>query len=556
MIRAMIFAIALLGAALFPFAQSSESPDVGKIDMARGSAVLIRDKKVSDVKTGDFLKLNDIVQIGRGSLQIALKDGSTLNLSRGGELRVILQDSATQVTLIEMLHGHVRAHVASITKASGSFEIRTPTARVRALGTVVSVATQNVETSSAVNPQTINQQALDQLPINGRDFTSLIQLTPGTASGTSGRLSLSDYGGVKSTGVWAEDHFASITNFNLQIPGETDLLPGEFTTVPKNLPPQPATPMYLNGNNYSQEFKDFRLNYSLDYSRGGTRTSDAAPQTTPQTPPRTRNPGCGQGSVIDGTYVPLNPPPSGTSFAPPQFHYEVVGTTGISTGLALQIHFFNDSPCSLKFVVTNGAILRPAGYVGRVIEGLLIGTAPLTDFQRMYTLGGKVFLKPTLNLNGVSAPHPEGDGTGLVPVSMRTSVVAPAGTDATMMLRSFCVQLHKLAPIPKTAYKFADTADQQKYSPNRVLVDRAFHMVLTRKITLPPGQSMDNLVQWLLWKNIEGLNEKTFHEEFFHIVKGNYEAQKKKWNKDSERETDRLEQDLWNNIQKVLSTTN
>ncbi len=174
----------------------------------------------------------------------------------------------------------------------------------------------------------------------------------------------------------------------------------------------------------------------------------------------------------------------------------------------------------------------------------------------MYTLGGKVFLKPGLSLNdGNGSDDSLPGGASLVPVSARTTLVAAAGTDATMMLRSYCVQLHKLAPHPKTVYKFADSAEQKKFAPNRVLVDRAFHMVLTRKITLPPGQSMDTLIQWLLWKNIEGLTEKTFRDEFFHIVKTNYDAQKKKWNKDAERETERLEQDLWNNIQKVNAAT-
>ncbi len=304
MTRAVIASIALFCAALFPSAQTNETPDAGKIESVRAPAVLIRDNKVSDAKPGDVLKINDIVQTGKsGRLRIALKDGSTLSLGQGSELRVVAHDPSSQITLIEMLHGRVRAHVTSIAKAGGIFEIRTPTARVRALGTVISLATE-VETQSATIGNVIDQRTVDQLPLNGRDFVSLVQLQPGAQTGTPGQPSLFDFEGVKSTGVTAEDHFASVTNFNPQIPGQTDLLPGEFTIVPRNLPPQPATPMYFNGNDYSQEFKDFRLRFNLNYSVGGFRPSDTANQT----PPPARNPECGRGSVINGTYVPLRSP--------------------------------------------------------------------------------------------------------------------------------------------------------------------------------------------------------------------------------------------------------
>jgi hypothetical protein len=78
-------------------------------------------------------------------------------------------------------------------------------------------------------------------------------------------------------------------------------------------------------------------------------------------------------------------------------------------------------------------------------------------------------------------------------------------------------------------------------------------MVLTREITLPPGQSMDSLVQWLLWKNIEGLSERAFRDEVLRLIKINHEAQKKKWDKNAEHEAERIAQDLWNNVQKVLN---
>jgi hypothetical protein len=539
----LILAVAILSG-LLAQPQDPSQMETGRIDSVRGPAVIIHDRKVADLKTGDVLHANDIVQTGSGGrLRITLKDGSTLAVSSRTELRVVTHDPANQTTLIEMLHGHVRAHVTSVTKPSGGFEIRTPTARIRAIGTVVTAETALVDAANAQVGTVISQDAIRNLPLNGRNPMDLLQLVPGTLPGNADLRSMGDYNGVGSTGVMAEEHFSSVTNFNSQIQGQTDLLPGEFTIVPKDQPPQPATPMYLNGNEYSPDFKDFRLKFNFNYERGANRASGTAPQT----PAPNRDAGCSRGSVINGTFVPMSVPGrSGTTPMIPQFHYEATGTTGISTGNALQIHFYNDSPCPLKFVVTNGAILRPTGFTGRIVEGLLLGTAPLKDYQKMYTIGGKVYLKPNLEL--LRNPAPREDG----PESSEEELIAmPAGTEGTMMLRSFCVELHKLAPHPKSVYKFADAGDQKHFAQNRALVDRAFHMVLTYQITLPPGQTMDGLVQWLLWKNIEGLDEKKFHEEFVGLVKRNYEAQKKKWDKDAEHEVERMEKDLWNNIEKV-----
>jgi hypothetical protein len=553
MYRFLAIVVAVVLSVLLPQPQTSSQSEIGRVDSVRAPAVLIRDRKVSDLKTGDILHANDVVETGsRGRLRITLKDGSTLNVSQGAEMRVVTHDPANQVTLIEMLHGHLRVHVTSITKTTGSFEMRTPTARVRAIGTVVEVQT---DTESARISTVMDQRTIDELPLKGRNFTSLVQLVPGTTGATPDQPSIGDYNGVGSTGVIAEEHFATVTNFYPQISGETDLMPGEFTIVPKGQPPQPATPMYLNGMDYSPEFKDFRLKFDLGYSYGGNRAANTAPQsTTPQTTnpqsetPR-RNPDCGRGSVINGAYVPLNPSTKlGTTPVIPKFHYEATGTTGISTGDALQIHFYNDSPCPLKFVVTNGAILRPTGFTGRVVEGLLFGSQPLKNFQDMYTIGGKVYLKPSLEILRNPELHLGGPDS-----SEEGSLAVPAGTEGTMMLRSYCVELHKLAPHPKSIYKFADEGDQKRFAPNRVLVDRAFHLVLTRQITLPRGQAMDSLVQWMLWKNIEGMDAKKFHEEFSGLVKKNYEAQKKKWDKAAEQESERLEKDLWTNIDKVLA---
>ncbi len=543
-ILAVLAMVLLPGPWLLP--QEPSQPEIAHAESVRGQAVIIRDRKVADLKTGDALRANDIVQTGmRGRVQIKLKDGSTLSVSQRAELRIVTYDPERQVTLIEMLHGHVRAHVTTITKASGSFEIRTPTARIFAVGTVITAETSAVDTTNAATGTVISQQVLDNLPTTGRNISSLSQLAPGVLPGSHSQSTMKDFMLVDGTGVTVEDHFASVMNLDPAVAGQVDLLPGEFTVIKQGSAPEYGSPMYSMGNDYSLEYKTFRSKYDFGYSSDRTRATDAPPRT----PSPNRNPDCGRGTVINGAYVPLSSrAPTGKPVVIPKFRYEATGTTGISTGNALQIRFFNDSPCPLKFVVTNGAILRPTGFTGRVVEGFLLGTQPLKDYQKMYTIGGKVYLLPNIEMIRLAGPRSNGPND-----EETASMAVPAGTEATMMLRSFCVEFHKLAPHPKSIYKFADAGDQNRYAPNRALVGRAFHMVLTHQIALPADQQMDSLVQWLLWKNIEGLNEKKFHEEFFGLVKRNYEAQKRKWDKAAERDILKMEQGLWNNIQKVLA---
>jgi len=547
MFRSLVVLAGLLIWSLLASPQTTEKPECGKIESVRGPAVVIRDRKVADAKAGDVLRVNDVVQTGAGArMRITLMDGSTLSFGARGELRVIQSDTTAQITLIEMLHGNVRANVKTVTKAGGRFEILTPTARVLAVGTVISVGVPEVETSTSANSAVIDQRTLEDLPLNGRDFRSLLQLEPGIAAGNPNSRSLSDYKNVAGTGVTVEDHYGSVTNFDLNIPGQTDLMPGQYTEIPRGEPPKPPAPMYTP-NGFAPGYNDFRQKFFPHFNFD--RAENPAPGS--------RNPDCGRGSIINGVYVP-SIGRNDTNKTPiiPQFRTEITGT-GISTGNALQVHFYNDSPCPLKFVVTSGAILKPTGFTGRVIEGLILGGEPLKDFQKMYTVGGKVYLKPLVGVAPERNEQPPEDDAEEIATGPREGVAleaaVPAGSETTMMLRSFCVELHKLAPHPKTIYKFADEGDQEKYAPNRALVDRAFHMLLTRQITLPPNLSLDNIVQWMLWAHIEQMNEKRFRDEFIDLVKKNYEAHKQKWDKEAEKRTEQMAQDCWMTVQKVLN---
>jgi hypothetical protein len=121
-----------------------------------------------------------------------------------------------------------------------------------------------------------------------------------------------------------------------------------------------------------------------------------------------------------------------------------------------------------------------------------------------------------------------------------------------MPLRSYCVELHKLAPHPKTEYRFGDEEDQKQLGPNRPIVDRTFSMVQTGKLQLPHDHSLDTVIQWSLWSKIEGMDEKKFDEEFLKLVHKNFEAQKRKWDKAAEQQEEASSRTLWQSVQAVL----
>lgn len=132
------------------------------------------------------------------------------------------------------------------------------------------------------------------------------------------------------------------------------------------------------------------------------------------------------------------------------------------------------------------------------------------------------------------------------------TTVAP-GKEVVVPLHSFCVELHKLAPHVNTEYAFADDADQKRLGVSQPILGRVFRMTQSGQITLPPGQSMDTLIQWSLWTSIEGMNKDKFHKEYFTLLKKDYAAMNKKWDKDAEQQVESQSQNLWTNVDKVLA---
>lgn len=196
---------------------------------------------------------------------------------------------------------------------------------------------------------------------------------------------------------------------------------------------------------------------------------------------------------------------------------------GTSTGDVFQVKLKNSSPCRLIVFIPAGAVLKPTGFTERLLKGILVsGTPSLKDFQIMMVTG--------------------------------TEQEAEPGAEITFILRAFCLELHKLAPHQKTKYEFEDPGKQAALAENRGVIDATTQLYHSGQIT-STMHGLDGIIQWAVWASREKMNEKSFHEEFFKLVRKNMEARKEKWNKDTERKVEALEQDLWTNVQKVLQAT-
>ena len=218
------------------------------------------------------------------------------------------------------------------------------------------------------------------------------------------------------------------------------------------------------------------------------------------------------------TFVDLSQPRGST--AP---HSLTITGMGTSTGDVFQVKLKNTGACVLIAFVPAGAVLKPTGFTERVIKGILVsGNPSLKDFQVMISAGTEQEVEP--------------------------------GGEITFTLRAFCLELHKLAPHPKTKYEFEDPEKQAEMAGDRGVIDVATRLYHTGQIQ-SSMHGLDAIIQWALWAAREKMNEKSFHEEFFKLVRKNMEARKEKWNKETERNVEAMEQDLWANVQKVRQAT-
>jgi hypothetical protein len=92
------------------------------------------------LKVGDGVNQEDLVRtLKSGRVRITLQDGSLLNIGALSVMRITKQDPQAQQTQIELTEGILRAEVVTHTKPGASFQVRTPTAIVDVVGTVLFV---------------------------------------------------------------------------------------------------------------------------------------------------------------------------------------------------------------------------------------------------------------------------------------------------------------------------------------------------------------------------------------------------------------------------------
>lgn len=123
-----------------PLGAQSPSDTAGNISavmptttVARGAAKA--SPAIQAVK-GTPLLWRDTVQTGKsGRVRVQLEDNSVLSLGPDSKLRVVKHDARTQQTSLELAYGRIRCEVAKITRAHGSFELRTPTSVAGVIGT-------------------------------------------------------------------------------------------------------------------------------------------------------------------------------------------------------------------------------------------------------------------------------------------------------------------------------------------------------------------------------------------------------------------------------------
>ena len=212
--------------------------------------------------------------------------------------------------------------------------------------------------------------------------------------------------------------------------------------------------------------------------------------------------------------------------------YKVMGM-GTSTGNVFQVKVWNKSPCTQTVFVPAGAVLKPKGYAGRVLGGILGGgMPPLKDFQVMMAEGATQDAAPAASMPG-----------GMY-------FVAPQ-SEMEFALRGFCLELHKLAPHPQTEYKF-DEGKEEKLAPNLKVMEAAARLYHTGQAR-PARHGLDALTQWALWASREKMDAKKFREEYIGLGKKNYKALKKKWDKNVERAAEGFVDDLWPSVEKVVA---
>ena len=144
----------------------------GKVSHAIPEEVLQPQGKGAEIalKVSDGVNWEDVVKTLRtGRVRIALEDGSTLNIGARSVMRITKHDAQSQQTEVELQLGRLRGEVVKITKPGGSFQVKTNTAVIGVVGTILTAqALRNLTRVSCVDG-TVKVQNLD--PAVGGEVT-------------------------------------------------------------------------------------------------------------------------------------------------------------------------------------------------------------------------------------------------------------------------------------------------------------------------------------------------------------------------------------------------
>lgn len=167
--------------------QGATGQQAGKVSNAIPAETVQRKAKGGEIelKVADTINWEDVVRtLKTGRVRIQLLDGSLLNIGARSVMRITRHDPQTQQTEVEFTLGRLRGEVVKLTKPGASFQIRTQTAVIGVVGTIFFI------------------HALPNL-----------------------------------TRVHCIDGLLNVRNINPVIVGQATLKAGEFTTIPKTLPP-------------------------------------------------------------------------------------------------------------------------------------------------------------------------------------------------------------------------------------------------------------------------------------------------------------------------------
>ena len=143
-----------------------------------------------NLSVNDGVVWHDTVRtLGTGRVRIGLEDGSVLNIGARSTMRIVRHDAQSQQTEIEMQLGKLRGQVVKLSKPGASFQIKTQTAVIGVVGTLLTVTA-----------------------------------------------------GAKNTQVVCIEGKVDVKNIDPKVPGEKTLGPGEQTNVAVGQPPAPPVP--------------------------------------------------------------------------------------------------------------------------------------------------------------------------------------------------------------------------------------------------------------------------------------------------------------------------